>query len=67
MQPQFPFLERPRESNIIDELLNKCESYLSDYGLENSAGQVIDGTLVPVPKQRNSRATCIAKVFIPVN
>ena len=31
------------------------ESYLRDQGLEARGGQIIDATLVPVPKQRNSR------------
>ena len=31
------------------------ESYLRDQGLEDRGGQIIDATLVPVPKQRNSR------------
>ena len=31
------------------------ESYLRDQGLEARGGQIIDATLVPVPKQRNRR------------
>jgi len=31
------------------------ESYLRDQGLQARAGQIIDATLVPVPKQRNIR------------
>ena len=31
------------------------ESYLRDHGLEARGGQIIDATLVPVLKQRNSR------------
>ena len=31
------------------------EGYLSDQGLEARGGQIIDATLVPVPKQRNRR------------
>jgi len=31
------------------------ENYLRDQGLEARGGQIIDATLVPVPKQRNSR------------
>ncbi len=30
------------------------ESYLRDQGLEARGGEIIDATLVPVPKQRNS-------------
>ena len=31
------------------------DSYLRDQGLEARGGQIIDATIVPVPKQRNSR------------
>jgi transposase, IS5 family len=31
------------------------KSYLRDQGLEARGGQIIDSTLVPVPKQLNSR------------
>ena len=31
------------------------ENYLRDQGLEARGGQIIDATLVPVPKQRNRR------------
>ena len=31
------------------------ENYLRDQGLEARGEQIIDATLVPVPKQRNSR------------
>jgi len=30
------------------------EGYLRDQGLEARGGQIIDATLVPVPKQRNT-------------
>ena len=48
------FRERLREANVIDELFVMFESYLRDQGLEARGGQIIDATLVPVPKQRNS-------------
>ena len=31
------------------------ESYLRDQGLEARGGQIVDATLVPAPKQVNSR------------
>lgn len=40
---------------MIDELFEKFESYLRSQGLEARGGQIIDATLVPVPRQRNSR------------
>ena len=49
------FRERLRKANVIDELFEMFENYLRDQGLEARGGQIIDATLVPVPKQRNSR------------
>ena len=49
------FRERLRKANVIDDLFEILESYLRDQGLEARSGQIIDATLVPVPKQRNSR------------
>jgi len=49
------FRERLRKANVIDELFEMFESYLRDRGLEARGGQIIDATLVPVQKQRNSR------------
>jgi len=49
------FRERLRKANVIDELFEMFESYLRDHGLEARGAQIIDATLVPVPKQRNSR------------
>jgi len=49
------FRERLCNANVIDELFEMFENYLRDQGLEARGGQIIDATLVPVPKQRNSR------------
>ena len=49
------FRERLRKANVIDELFEMFESYLRDKGLEARGGEIIDATIVPVPKQRNSR------------
>ena len=49
------FRVRLRKANVKDELFEMFESYLRDQGLEARGGQIIDATLVPVPKQRNSR------------
>ena len=49
------FRKRLRKANIIDELFEMFESYLRDQRLEARGGQIIDATLVSVPKQRNSR------------
>ena len=49
------FRERLRKADVIYELFEKFEGFLRDQGLEARGGQIIDATLVPVPKQRNSR------------
>ena len=49
------FRERLRKANVIEELFEMFENYLRDQGLEARGGQIIDATLVPVPRQRNSR------------
>ena len=40
---------------MIEELFEMFENYLRSQGLQASGGQIIDATLVPVPKQRNTR------------
>ena len=49
------FRERLRKAVVIQELFEKFEGFLREQGLEADGGQIIDATLVPVPKQRNSR------------
>jgi IS5 family transposase len=49
------FRERIRKAGVIDELFERFEEHLRSQGLEARGGQIIDATLVPVPKQRNSR------------
>jgi hypothetical protein len=40
---------------VIEELFGMFEAYLRLQGLQARGGQIIDATLVPVPKQRNTR------------
>jgi len=49
------FRERLRKAGVIEELFEMFEGYLRNQGLEARGGQIIDATLVPVPKQRNKR------------
>ena len=49
------FRERLRKAEVIEELFELFETYLRSQGLQARGGQIIDATLVPVPKQRNSR------------
>jgi IS5 family transposase len=49
------FRERLRKASVIEELFEMFETYLRSQGLQARGGQIIDATLVPVPKQRNTR------------
>ena len=49
------FRERLRKAEVIEELFEMFEAYLRSQGLQARGGQIIDATLVPVPKQRNTR------------
>lgn len=49
------FREQLRQAEINEELFHMFNQYLSAQGLKARGGQIIDATLVPVPKQRNRR------------
>ena len=49
------FRDRLLKAGLIEELFEMFESYLRSQGLQARGGQIIDATLVPVPKQRNTR------------
>lgn len=49
------FRERLRKAGVIEELFVKFEEFLRSQGLQARGGQIIDATLVLVPKQPNSR------------
>jgi IS5 family transposase len=49
------FRDRLRKAGLIEELFELFEKYLRSQGLQARGGQIIDATLVPVPKQRNTR------------
>jgi IS5 family transposase len=49
------FRDRLLKAGVIKELFEMFESYLRSQGLQARGGQIIDATLVPVPKQRNTR------------
>lgn len=50
------FEQRLRHAELIDELFEQFASFLQQAGYEAKGGQIIDATLITVPKQRNSRA-----------
>ena len=49
------FRESLRYAGVIKELFDTFERYHTHQVLEARVGQIIDATLVPVPKQRNTR------------
>ncbi len=49
------FRERLTQAEVVKPLFEQFEAYLATQGLQPRSGQLIDATLVPVPKQRNSR------------
>ena len=51
----FFFRERLRKAGVIEELIELFEAYLRSQDLQARGGQIIEATLVPVPKHRNTR------------
>ena len=49
------FRAQLRQAGIFEELFQKFDAYLEEQGLTARGGQIIDATIVPVPKQRNRR------------
>jgi hypothetical protein len=49
------FRERLRKAVVIEELFEMFETYLRSQGLQARGDQIVDATLVPVPKQLNTR------------
>jgi len=43
-----------RTAGVFEELFELFEQYLRSQGLQARGGQIIDATLVPVPKPRNT-------------
>ena len=49
------FRETLTQAQVVESLFDQFEAYLAEQGLQPRGGQLIDASLVPVPKQRNSR------------
>ena len=49
------FRETLAQAQVVETLFAQFETYLAEHGLQPRGGQLIDASLVPVPKQRNSR------------
>ena len=49
------FRQKLVEQKLAEELFEKFEDYLQGQGYQAEGWQIIDATLIPVPRQRNSR------------
>ena len=43
------------EQGLLEGLFERFNAYLSERGYQAKAGQIIDASIVPVPRQRNTR------------
>ena len=51
----WSFRSQLKEKGLVEELFEQFGSYLKQEGYQAQCGQILDATLVPVPKQRNRR------------
>jgi IS5 family transposase len=49
------FREQLTEAGVIEKAFSQFEAYLCEQGFLARKGQIVDASIVPVPKQRNSR------------
>ncbi|MBA3966851.1 MAG: transposase [Nitrospirales bacterium] len=49
------FRETLAQAQVVETLFGQFETYLAEHGFQPRGGQLIDASLVPVPKQRNAR------------
>ncbi len=49
------FREQLSEAGVIEKAFDQFEAYLCEQGFSARKGQIVDASIVPVPKQRNSR------------
>ena len=49
------FRERLKEANLMEPLFQEFNRYLNNQGFDAKKGQIIDTSIIPVPKQRNKR------------
>lgn len=49
------FRERLARAGAVEKLFARFEGHLEEHGLMASGGQIIDASIIPVPKQRNDR------------
>jgi len=51
----FRFREELAKSNIVEMLFTQFDEFFRDNGFRAQKGQVVDGSIVRVPVQRNGR------------
>ncbi|GJL52252.1 IS5 family transposase [Candidatus Nitrospira salsa] len=49
------FRETLAQAGVVDTLFAQFDTYLAGQGLQARGGQLLDASLIPVPKQRNTR------------
>ena len=49
------YREQWTEAGVIEKAFSQFEAYLCEQGFSARKGQIVDASIVPVPKQRNSR------------
>jgi len=49
------FREQLTETGVIEKAFDQFEAYLCEQGFSARKGQIVDASIVPVPRQRNSR------------
>ena len=49
------FRETLTQAGVIETLFTQFDTYLAEQGFQARGGQLIDASLIPVPKQRNTR------------
>jgi len=49
------FRKQLQTHDLVDELFEHFAAYLAAAGYQAQDGQIVDATLIPVPKQRNTR------------
>ncbi len=51
--------EKLRKAEVLEKLFELFEAYLRSHGLQVRSGQIIDATLLPLPKKRNTRVEIV--------
>lgn len=49
------FRESLTQQGLVEDLFERLEEYLQQQGYQARGGQIVDATLIPVPKQRNNQ------------